>query len=148
MTLKCSKLYYSVVVCGQLLLGCYHADANPYEWKTISVTATAYNSLAYQTNTTPEITAFGDSLKPGLKYIAVSRDLLFKGLTHNTLVRIEGLDGVYLVKDKMNKRFLNRIDLYMGTDVNGAMQWGKKHINISYRTKIKIEKDSITPANN
>ena len=103
-----------------------------YEWKTIEVTATAYNSLAYQTNSNPHITAFGDSLKPGLKYIAVSRDLLKMGLKHNTPVKIEGFDNVYLVKDKMNKRWKNRIDIYMGIDVKAARKWGKKKISITY----------------
>ncbi|WP_244462158.1 3D domain-containing protein [Wocania ichthyoenteri] len=103
-----------------------------YEWKTIEVTATAYNSLAYQTNSNPNITAFGDSLKPGLKYIAVSRDLLKMGLKHNTPVKIEGFDSIYLVKDKMNKRWKHRIDIYMGVDVKAARKWGKKKISITY----------------
>lgn len=103
-----------------------------YDWKTIEVTATAYNSLAYQTNSNPQITAFGDSLKPGLKYIAVSRDLLKMGLKHNTPVKIEGFDSIYLVKDKMNKRWKNRIDIYMGVDVKAARAWGKKKVSISY----------------
>lgn len=103
-----------------------------YDWKIIEVTATAYNSLAYQTNSNPQITAFGDSLKPGLKYIAVSRDLLKMGLKHNTPVKIEGFDSIYLVKDKMNKRWKNRIDIYMGVDVKASKAWGKKKVLISY----------------
>ncbi|MDT0558867.1 hypothetical protein RM697_09415 [Ichthyenterobacterium sp. W332] len=100
--------------------------------KTIEVTATAYNSLAYQTSSNPHITAFGDSLKPGLKYIAVSRDLLDSGLVHNTKVKIQGFDSLYIVKDKMNKRWRQRIDIYMGTDVKAAKNWGKKKVNIQY----------------
>lgn len=126
-----------------LLLNCREKEesSSAYEWKTIKVTATAFNSLAYQTSSNPHITAFGDSLKPGLKYIAVSRDLLKKGLEHNTLVKVEGLDGTYLVKDKMNNRFRNKIDLYMGTDVKAAKKWGRRKVNISYR--VELEKDSI-----
>ena len=107
----------------------------------MEVTATAYNSLAYQTSSNPHITAFGDSLKPGLRYIAVSRDLLKKGLSHNALVKVEGLEGVYLVKDKMNRRWRNRIDIYMGTDVKVARAWGRRKVNISYR--VDIENDSL-----
>ncbi|WP_040281956.1 3D domain-containing protein [Psychroserpens damuponensis] len=124
-----------------LLLSCKEEETNNYQWKTIEVTATAYNSLMYQTNSNPHITAFGDSLKPGLKYIAVSRDLLESGLGHNTLVKVEGLEGTYLVKDKMNRRFKNKIDLYMGTDVKAAKKWGRRKVNISYR--IETIKDSI-----
>lgn len=119
-----------------------NSDIDAFEWKSMEVTATAYNSLAYQTSNNPHITAFGDSLKPGLNYIAVSRDLLSKGLTHNTLVKIEGFDDTFLVKDKMNRRWRNRIDIYMGTDVKAARAWGKRKVNISYRIKKVI--DSIT----
>ncbi|MEH6535986.1 MAG: hypothetical protein V7719_06310 [Psychroserpens sp.] len=110
-----------------------------YEWKTTEVTATAYNSLAYQTSSNPYITAFGDSLKPGLRSIAVSRDLLKNGFEHNTLVKVEGLEGTYLVKDKMNRRWRNRIDIYMGIDVNAARQWGKRKVNISYRVEKALD---------
>jgi len=103
--------------------------------KTLEVTATAYNSLAYQTNSNPHITAFGDSLKPGLNYIAVSRDLLGMGLVHNTELKIAGLDGVFLVKDKMNRRYRKRIDIYMGADVNRAKEWGRKKVTIEYCEK-------------
>ena len=100
--------------------------------KTSVVTATAYNSLAYQTSSNPHITAFGDSLKPGYRYIAVSRDLLDSGLVHNTKVKIEGFDSLFTVKDKMNKRWRKRIDIYMGIDVKKAKKWGKKKVNIQY----------------
>lgn len=105
---------------------------NQYIWGSRTVTATAYNSLEYQTNSNPHITAFGDSLIPGLKYIAVSRDLLRLGLKHNIPVKIEGLDGVYLVKDKMHSRWKNRIDIYMGVDVSAAKQWGRRKVCIDY----------------
>lgn len=106
------------------------------EWdckkNTIKVTASAYNSLANQTNSNPSITAFGDSLKPGLRYIAVSRDLLDSGLVHNTKVKIQGFDSLFTVKDKMNRRYRKHIDIYMGIDVKKARKWGKKKLNIEY----------------
>lgn len=100
--------------------------------KSYTVTATAYNSLAYQTNSNPSITAFGDSLKPGLRYIAVSRDLLDSGLVHDTKVKIEGFDSLFTVKDKMNRRWRKRIDIYMGRDVKKAKKWDKKKVTIEY----------------
>ncbi|WP_345276725.1 hypothetical protein [Litoribaculum gwangyangense] len=103
----------------------------------MKVTATAYNSLSYQTDSSPLITAFGDSLKPGLKYIAVSNDLLRKGLKHNIPVKIEGLEGIYWVKDKMHPRWKNKIDIYMGTDVKAAKLWGRKKVCIDYGIPIK-----------
>lgn len=137
---KTIKIFFTVAIMSFVLCSCKKEEASSYEWKTIEVTATAYNSLAYQTSSNPHITAFGDSLKPGLKYIAVSRDLLKNGLDHNTLVKIEGLSGTYLVKDKMNIRFRNKIDLYMGTDVKAAKDWGKRKVNISYRVEKKLKR--------
>ena len=103
-----------------------------YQWHPLKVNATAYNSLASQTNSNPSITAFGDSLKPGMKYIAVSRDLYRLGLKHNTPVKIQGFDGIYWVKDRMNPRMKNKIDIYMGVDVKAAKKWGFKKIKIEY----------------
>ena len=68
------------------------------------VTATAYNSVRAQTNSNPSIAAWGDRLKPGMKAIAVSRDLLKKGLKRGVKVKISGLPGEYVVLDKMHHR--------------------------------------------
>ena len=114
-----------------------------YIWKPIKVTATAYNSIPSQTSYEhPGITAWGDTLVSGMKCIAVSRDLIAKGLTHNTLVKIDRLDGVYLVKDKMNGRWRNRIDIYMGVDKTEALEWGRRKVWIQYAVK----KDSLSTA--
>lgn len=101
-------------------------------WKSLEVTASAYNSLAYQNQGNPKITAWGDTLKPGMNVIAVSRDLIKKGLVYNTPVKIDGLSGVFFVKDKMHHRWRNKIDIYMGVDVQKAKNWGRKKINIQY----------------
>lgn len=125
------------ITCCFLLLCCNKAVEEDCTSKSFQVTATAYNSLAYQTNSNPSITAFGDSLKPGFRYIAVSRDLLDSGLVHNTEVKIEGFDSFFIVKDKMNRRWRKRIDIYMGKDVRKAKKWGKKKVNIEYCIQLK-----------
>lgn len=102
------------------------------DWQTISVSASAYNSVAYQTEHDPKITAWGDTLHPDMKVIAVSRDLLRKGLKYNTPVRIDGLEGIYFVKDKMHYRWKNKIDIYMGDNVKKAKNWGRKKIKIHF----------------
>ena len=132
--------HVSILFVLGLILSCDLEDSKNYVWHTREVTATAYNSLAYQTNEQPNITAFGDTLVPGMKSIAVSRDLLRLGLKHNTLVTIEGLDGIFLVKDKMHSRWKNRIDIYMGNNVKEAKKWGRKRLEIKYRLEVK---DSI-----
>lgn len=101
--------------------------------KRLDVTATAYNSLPAQTDSTPDIAAWGDRLKPGMKAIAVSRDLLKKyGLKHRDKVRISGLKGEYEVLDKMNKRWKKKIDIYMGKDRRKALKWGRKDVTIQW----------------
>jgi 3D (Asp-Asp-Asp) domain-containing protein len=100
---------------------------------TMTVTASAYNSVEKQTKQgNPNLTAWGDILEPGEKAIAVSRDLIEKGLDHNQEVEIKGLSGTYIVKDKMNKRWSNKIDIYMGLDQEAALEWGKQKVEITY----------------
>ncbi len=127
----------TLIILMIFLLGCETEPAPKYEWNSLRVTATAYNSTMRQTEGDPFIGAFGDSLKPTVKSIAVSRDLYRSGLKRDTFVIIEGLKGVYLVKDKMHERWNNKIDIYMGTDVISAKRWGRKKVNIHYRVKIK-----------
>ncbi|MFP4093454.1 MAG: 3D domain-containing protein [Cyclobacteriaceae bacterium] len=105
------------------------------ETKTMEVTATAYNSVENQTKKGDPITAaWGDQMKPGMKAIAVSRDLLNEeGLEYGTEVKIEGLPGEYTVLDKMNKRWNNKIDIYMGENVERAREWGKQEVMISWK---------------
>ena len=99
--------------------------------KKLRVTATAYTSHPNQTDSTPNIAAWGDRLYPGMKSIAVSRDLLkVYGLKHGQKVRIKGLEGEYAVLDKMNKRWTKKIDIYMGMDKRKAFKWGRRKVDI------------------
>lgn len=115
-----------------LLFSCKSEEKDELDWVTICVTATAYNSLGYQTEGQPNITAWGDTLKPGMNAIAVSRDLLKLGLDYNSKVKIEGFDSIFLVKDKMHYRWRNKIDIYMDENVEKAKEFGRKKVNISY----------------
>ncbi len=118
-----------VAVVGCLALVSCGAGA---EMRSIEVTATAYNSLPDQTSGDPAIGAWGDRLEPGVKAIAVSRDLLELGLGHGTVVRIAGLDGEYRVLDKMARRWERKIDIYMGVDAEAARRWGKRRVTLSW----------------
>lgn len=106
-----------------------HSDAGEAE---LYVTSTAYNSLESQTDATPSIAAWGDQLEPGMKAIAVSRDLLDLGLTRGSRIRIDGLTGEFVVLDKMAKRWQKRIDIYMGEDVTAARRYGKRSVRITW----------------
>ena len=94
---------------------------NEYETEGMNVTVTMYQPLRYQTDSTPNILADGTRIKTELasnyKFIAVSRNLLkrFGGwLDYGDFVLLKGTtgkDGVYQVRDTMNKRWVNRIDI-------------------------------------
>ncbi|WP_394245329.1 3D domain-containing protein [Vibrio astriarenae] len=113
-----------------ILLFSYSCHVIAHQERSLKVTASAYTSTVGETDSTPNIGAWGDRLKPGMKSIAVSRDLIALGLTHNQEVRIEGFEGTYRVLDKMNKRWTRKIDIYMGNDRERAIQWGKRTVTI------------------
>ena len=87
----------------------------------MAVIVTMYQPVRGQTDSTPNILADGTRIKTELasnyKFIAVSRNLLtrFGGwLDYGDFVLLKGTtgkDGVYQVRDTMNKRWVNRIDI-------------------------------------
>ena len=100
--------------------------------KTLTVTASAYTSHKNQTQGDPTIAAWGNKLKSGVKTIAVSRDLLRKGLKNGSRVTIDGLKGTYIVRDKMHKKWRKKIDIYMGYDRKRALNWGRRKVVIRW----------------
>lgn len=120
-----------LALCSFLTISC--ATSNEVN---VEVVATAFNSTESQTKkNNPSLAAWGDRLEPGDRAIAVSRDLIKMGLDHNQKVEIEGLHGVYIVKDKMNKRWTKKIDIYMGLDEKAAKEWGKQNVVITFKRK-------------
>ena len=111
--------------------GAAHGKGGPL---SLNVTATAYNSTDTQTDDSPHHGAWGDALdeavNPGLRVIAVSPDLLKKGLRRGQRVRIRGLKGAFVVLDKMPARWTNRIDIYMHKDLRAAQRWGRRRVRI------------------
>ena len=113
-------------------------ELSKFDWNGMEVTVSAYNSVSWQTQGNPNIAAWGDTLKPGMKAVAISRDLLALGITHNSMMTIGSMTDTFYVKDKMNRRWRNRIDIYMGKDVKKAREWGVQKLFICYA----IPKDS------
>jgi len=99
------------------------------------VDVSAYNSVRYQTDSKPTLTYWEDTLKPGIKAIAISHDLLDSGLTHGTEVEIEGLKGTYIVRDLMDDRWKTKIDIYMGKNIDSALTWDTKELTIKWEEK-------------
>ena len=85
-----------------------------------------------QTGEYPNEGAWGDTIRPGMQVIAVSPDLLKAGLGHLVEVTIDGLSGTWTVLDRTASRHRNRIDIYMGTDVQAALEWGIPEVVIHW----------------
>jgi len=101
------------------------------------VVCTIYNAVEEQTNSDPGHTASNFALDLTNPYkhriIAVSRDLLKKFPMHSK-VRVEGAgkyDGVWIVEDKMNKRYSKRIDLLINVDMSIGKWSGVKLTKIN-----------------
>ena len=99
-----------------------------------TVTASAYNSTRAQTDDNPNEGAWGDLIRPGMQIVAVSPDLLDAGLGRGTELQIESLPGTWIVLDRTASHDRNRIDIYMGEDVEAAIEWGLKKVTIQWST--------------
>ena len=85
------------------------------------VTVTTYNPTRAQTDSTPNITADGTRINPRkaspYRFVALSRDLLSRWggpFEYGDYIIIEGTedrDGIYQVRDTMNPKWTNRVDI-------------------------------------
>lgn len=86
----------------------------PENYKTYSfenIKVTAYNNVPNQTDSTPNITASNRPVHEGI--VALSRDFFKKGVRFGDLLYIDCFDSWYIVEDKMNARFTNRVDVFL-----------------------------------
>ncbi len=90
---------------------------------TTTVTSTAYNSLPWQTDDTPFITASGTHVRHGV----VAANFLPIG----TRIKIPELygDQVFIVEDRMNARYYKRLDVWM-EHYDDAIAYGVRTITI------------------
>lgn len=104
--------------------------------RTAVVRATAYNSLAAQTDSTPFITATGTRTRPGV--VALSRDML-RLFPYGTRITIEDLSGRYnnmlrgrafIVEDTMAARKTGSLDIWMGSR-RDALNFGARQVRIT-----------------
>ncbi len=115
-------------------------EANP----SFIVRATAYNSLASQTNAQPFVTATGARTRWGI--VAVSRDLLSTDLPYGSLVRLRDLGAhatgrgagaydellaglVFSVEDTMHPRKTQQIDVWFA-EHSDAVRWGVRRLEV------------------
>lgn len=88
------------------------------------VTASAYNSVPWQTDSTPFTTASGTTVRHGV--------LAANFLPIGTQVTIPDLygDQIFVVEDRMNARYRNNIDIWMES-VTDARKFGRRSVTIN-----------------
>ncbi len=97
--------------------------------KIMRVRASAYSSTPDQTDGNPFITANGTRVRDGI--------IAANFLPFNTLVKIPELygDKIFLVTDRMNRRYTNTIDIWF-PDRTSALQFGRKTVTIEIVGKL------------
>lgn len=103
------------------------ASSTPSIINTTIREVSAYNSLPGQTDSTPCEGAYGNVCEPYKKGQCVVASNAFK---KNTKIRIDKI-GDCIVLDTMNKRYPNRVDIFMGDDVNRAISFGVQKLKVS-----------------
>ncbi|GEO04296.1 hypothetical protein AAE02nite_19600 [Adhaeribacter aerolatus] len=107
--------------------------------QSIKVTASVYFPVENQTDDSPLITADNSKIKykkPSKhRWIAVSRNLLTRWggtIDFGDTLHVKGInkrmDGFYVVRDTMNKRIKNQIDILVGEKENIMGLWEDVHI--------------------
>jgi len=98
------------------------------ETEEVIVTATIYHATPEQCNADYLTTASGKKINEenpqGHRWVAVSRDLELVGFTMGEKIIVENageMDGVWTIEDRMNKRWIHRIDFL----VNKTKKAGK-----------------------
>ena len=106
-----------------------------------NVVVTMYQPLPSQTDDTPNITADGTVIKVDraseYRYVAVSQNMLIKNggfLNFGDYVWVDAgkKSGVYQVRDVMNRRFTDRIDILEGVDVRPYKYDNARMVKIVY----------------
>ena len=102
----------------------------------LTVTATIYHATPSQTDSTPDRTATNFKINmnnpESHRIIAVSRDLEALGFTMNKTVVVSNagdMDGLWVIRDRMNKRWTKRIDFLVDTTMKGG-KWTNVKIKL------------------
>ena len=126
-----------------LTLATYERKIEEYENNKHKVTVTMYHPVSDQTDDTPNITADGSVIRINnaseYRYIAVSRNMLIRNdgfLNFGDYIWLDAgkKSGVYQVRDVMNKRFVNRVDILEtpGTIPYKYNEASLRRINVAY----------------
>lgn len=116
-------------------LQCKEKTINPhYGCRGIRVTVTTYNATEEQCDDTPDITSIGAKITPGVRWVAVSQDLLNFNLNYRDSVYLEvyhppgstrkgeKYSGWYKVMDRTSARLRKTVDILI-TDGSWGGKW-------------------------
>jgi len=102
----------------------------------LMVTATVYNAVPEQTDSTPLITASGARIDERCpeqhRWVAVSQDMLKRGYKFGMCIEVSGagdLDGMWEIQDVMNKRYTDSID-FLVEDTRKLGKWRNVKIKL------------------
>ena len=122
-------------------------ELSHYDEYGIVVDVTMYQPVYPQTDTTPDITADGTRIRiskaSNYKFVALSRNLLkrwggpFDYGDFVLLKGAEGKDGVYQVRDTMNPKWVNVVDILESEHVQPYKFTGVHIFKLSWLTKEK-----------
>ena len=122
-------------------------ELSHYDEYGIVVDVTMYQPVYPQTDTTPDITADGTRIRiskaSNYKFVALSRNLLkrwggpFDYGDFVLLKGAEGKDGVYQVRDTMNPKWVNVVDILESEHVLPYKFTGVHIFKLSWLTKEK-----------
>ena len=126
-----------------LTLATYERKIKEYEDSKHKVTVTMYHPVSDQTDDTPNITADGSVIRINsaseYRYVAVSRNMLIRNggfLNFGDYIWLDAgkKSGVYQVRDVMNRRFVNRVDILEtpGTIPYKYSDASLRRINVAY----------------
>ena len=119
-----------------------NSQLNEFYKYGIEVDVTMYQPVVRQTDNTPNVTADGTRIRisraSDYKFVALSRNLLSRWggpFNYGDFILIKGTDkkdGVYQVRDTMNPKYVNYVDILESTDVKPYKFTGAHIYNTSW----------------
>lgn len=129
-----------------ILIGVLIGNGNTHDKKNIdnkidklylNVDVYSYQLEESQTDSTPNIGAFGDTLEMDMGIIAISRDLKYFLKKNDTiLLTLDNKKHTFVIKDIMGPRHRNSVDLLTKKNVRGKGQLWLKTQNLE---KLSVE---------
>ena len=127
-------------------------ELSHYDEYGITVDVTMYQPTHYQTDNTPNITADGTKIRiskaSDYKFVALSRNLLKRWggpFDYGDFILIKGTktkDGVYQVRDTMNPKWVNVVDILESTHVEPYKYTNVNIFKLPWLSKEKKSKEN------